>query len=745
MIDLRKIDTRQGSLNQHSMGHGNTLPYTGFPFGMNHFTLITRLDDVRFFHPEDYQTWGVRLTHQPSPWMGDFFPATFNYLQVNEEEYERLRISEASEVGLNQLSSYFRPHEARFNPHYLRYKTLRNELEHEWTVSKWGARYKVSTRKTKFRQFFTLLVDQAAQVDVDEQEGIIRYLTHQRAGSKYHKGGQYGLIKAGAHIRQFRKDALHFNEKEYFLYYFEFQDIQNTRILDLTTSYLSFNQAVENKRHEEAFFGGDFSQSLEYSQAAWRDYLQRIEVEDEDAGQVATFYHCLYRTATFPQRAYELNEEGQPIHYSFYTGKEEPGYAYTNNGYWDTFRTSYPLYTLIAPEMVNRFIQGIAAIAREDKYLPKWLSPDERGLMPGTLVDGVIADAIVKGLVDRKTAKFLLEAMIFTASHEGSHETEGREGVAEYESLGYLPSHYHESVNKTLDFTYSDFCIHQVAAYLGEDDLADKYETRARAYRNLFDLESGLMKPRDSQGKRVDSILSDRWGQHYTEGSAWQNSWFVPHNVGDLIRLHGGDQAFANRLETLINQVPTYDVTGYGYEIHEMAEMAVLDFGQLALSNQPSFHLPYLYIYAGYPHLSQMLIKHLVTACFTTGFKGFIGDEDNGSMSAWYVLSSLGLYPLTPGSGQWTLGISNWEKASVHIKEGQRLEITSLNRPNPYLQVVSQRWLDEKEYLNHFIWHADLLKVNKLEQRLGVLPSLDKVGIEYRPYSLDGYPSDGKE
>lgn len=730
---VETIDTRIGTRNQHSIGHGNTLPYLAYPFGMNHFVMQTRLGESRFFHPDDYGNYGVRLTHQPSPWMGDFCQVLYNQILLSEEEYQALINNPNSSKFYQATYSSYRPDEAEFHPHYLSYQRLRDGLTHEWVPTKWGARWRCKqSRKMEGHCLLIVTLEKDGQVVLDPSQGAIQIATRQMSGSKYHKTTQYSQLYLPKQVKQVL--TIEDDQLNYKHVLFEWVEGWTQVDLHLVTSYISFEQVNNNFQMESCLYLEEWDQAKTKVANDWNDYLSKIEIVTKDTSQRTMFYHCLYRTATFPQRAYEY-QENQPVHFSFYTGKVQPGYYYTNNGYWDTFRTNYPLYTLIVPELVNRFIEGIAHIAEEDTYLPKWLSPDERGLMPGTLVDGVIADAIVKGMVSEPVSHQLLEAMIYSANHEGNDPTEGREGVNDYLTLGYLPCEYHESVNKTLDFAYSDYCISQVAKYLGKHEIASEYNKRSLNYRNLFNPWTGLMTPKNNKGEFIESEPSYRWGQHYTEGSAWQNSLAVYHNLADLVDLHGGDQAFAMFLERLVNQDPLYHVGGYGYEIHEMTEMARVDFGQLALSNQPSFHIPYLYLYAGYPHHSHQLVKNLAKNCFHPTFDGFIGDEDNGSLSAWYVLSTIGLYPVTPASGEWTLGICLVDRAIIHHGKG-KLEINSNTKQKEYLQVVRQRMIDQEIYHHHSISHHDLLAISTIEQWLGAIPSLMPIDKELRPYSM---------
>lgn len=734
MKRVKMIDTRQGTRNQHHIGHGNTLPYTGVPFGMNHFVMQTRWEMPRFFHPDDYTALGVRLTHQPSPWMGDFCYVVMNQLGVTEEEWQKYQNSATAEQLMNLSLSSYRPNEAVFQPHYLAYQRLRDGLIHRWVIDEKGAKWQTEQTRPNERRLMTLLLPENSEMMIESN--TVKIVTRKLSGSKYQHFQEYVVLTAFCDISYLYHVELDTVAKGHTMWVFEICSTQKVIEMECCTSYISFDQ-VQINRQQSKFYELSFTKACALSEQLWENYLNKIEVSHQNTEYVSTFYHCLWRTATFPQMAYELTEQGKIVHFSPYTNQVEEGYFFTNNGYWDTFRTNYPLYSLIIPSMIPKFIQGILSVVREDKFLPKWLSPDERGLMPGTLVDAVIADAVVKKLVSKEEAEELLEAIIYTAEHEGEHPTEGREGIKDYQRLGYLPANYHESVNKTLDYAYSDFCIAQVARTLGKDKLADFYEKRSESFANLFYAPERQMRPRTKDGDWITTISSYRWGEFYTEGSAWQNSLSVFHNIGKLIELYGGDEEFCQYLNDLINQDPVYDVGGYGYEIHEMTEMAKISFGQLALSNQPSFHVPYLYSYAGYPHFSHLIIYRLLTTLFGSDVEGYIGDEDNGSLSAWYVLSSLGLYSVTPGVDQWTLGISLWHSAIIHLENGHTVEIKNMRYPYAHLNIVQSRKWHNKEWQSQMLSYDELMQGGVLQQFLGTMPSMKKIPVDERAFSLN--------
>lgn len=402
------------------------------------------------------------------------------------------------------------------------------------------------------------------------------------------------------------------------------------------------------------------------------------------------------------------------------SGTIKPGLLFTNNGFWDTFRTSFPLFALIIPDHYRQFLEGFLNSYRDTGYLPKWLAPDERGMMPGTLIDGLIADSACKDMAPELEEKFL-KAMLETATKADSKAINGRHGLSQYQELGYLSTDYHESVSHTLDYAYSDFCISTCAARLGQEELAQTYAQYAKNYQNLFDSETGYMRARDVNGNFRPDFSPYSWGRDYAECSAIQASLGVLHDISGLSQLMGGKEAFSDYLLKACQSLPLFETTGYGYEIHEMSEMATAPFGQLAISNQPSFHIPYLFRYSNYPQYTSLLIKTLRKKAFRSGWDAYPGDEDNGSLSAWYVWSALGLYPTCPGKANYDLGIPLFDHLRVYLAEKEQWLDIRTQQNHEHFHFVQDCRLDGKEVQS--IDHQDLLNAQSLDFTLSWLPN----------------------
>lgn len=709
---MMQLDTRMGTANSPQFSNGNCLPLTGVPFGMNYFAPQTAGEKGSWwFHPEDRVFQGFRLTHQPSPWMGDFSYLTFQGV-----------CGKFSEVSTFQTQGSYRPEESIFSPDYLKIKSQRYETTTELVASCYGAALKIHYGK-KDPGFFISLPGrfEVTQTKPNQLSGwLINFAGCEDPDFKIYFTFEFS--------EEFILQGKTSGDKGSLLLKFP-----ETKEVDvrLGTSFLSLEQA---DFHLATAKKDDFTTFRKNSQALWASYLDKIQLTHHETKPVQTFYQCFYRALLFPQRFYETAPDGSNYHYDTSAKMVKLGKLYTNNGFWDTYKSVYPLYSLLFPELYGEMLEGFLTSYEETGFLPKWLSPDERGLMPGTLIDAVIADAVEKNIRPDLWEK-LYEAMKKAATVQSEKENYGRRGTYDYLEYGYVPNTHHESVNHTLDYAYSDFCISQVAKKLGETKDAAFYQKQSLNYRNLFDKQTGFIRSKDKKGNFKEEFSPTYWGGDYAEGSAWQSSFAVYHDFKGLIALHGSKENFLNKLVTLCNQKPTFESGNYGFEIHEMSEMAAIEFGQLAISNQPSFHYPYLFSYAGKPEYAQPLLKSLLTETFAPDFTGFPGDEDNGSMAAWYMFSSLGFYPVTPGSGEYVIGMPLFNEAKLHLGNGKVLTITaSPNYPQQlFIKEVSR---NGKPYSPMYLTHEDLLTGGDLHFELGIVPQPKTYLDTDYPFSL---------
>ncbi|MDR2833626.1 MAG: GH92 family glycosyl hydrolase [Streptococcaceae bacterium] len=685
------IDTRHATDNHPHYSRGNALPLTGVPNGMNYFAPQT--DNAKgswWFHPEDYSYEGIRLTHQASPWVGDFSYLTF-----------LATTGEIKEQNLWQTRTTYDKNKSVYSPYYLEIQSQRYLAKTRFAPSMYGGKFRISYQEKDaglllfLGERFTL-----EQIDTFTVAGsVINYAASEDPDFTFHF-----TLSSSVGIEKLEKTHLSFG------------DVKEVE-LTLATSFINKDQLMLNLAREQKL---NFEETKQEAKQKWQELFDKVEITHSNQEEIRTFAHNYYRAFLFPMRFYELNENNEPIHYQTHTKEIKSGVYYTNNGFWDTAKTVYSFYSLVAQEKLEEMLAGFLNVYREVGYLPKWLAPDERGMMPGTLIDSVIADSLTKGIRFDLAEEFL-EAMIHSATTQSEDSRYGRKSVETYNRLGYVTLEIRENINQTLDNAYSDWSIAQVARLLGKEELAVEYEEKSTGYRQLIDKVTGLLIAKDKKGKQREDFLATRWGIDYTEGSAWQNSFNAYHDMENYIEVVGGKKRFAELLIQLSNQLPTFEIGDYGFEIHEMSEMAGLNFGQLALSNQPSFHIPYLFNLVDRPENTQLLVRQLMKNAFSSGQKGYPGDEDNGSMACWYLFSALGFYPMTPGSKEYQMGIALFDEIQVTLSNGQKLKITTHPNEKQH-QFVHMLKVNNQNYQGTKISHELLLKGVQMDYQLGVLP-----------------------
>ena len=319
--------------------------------------------------------------------------------------------------------------------------------------------------------------------------------------------------------------------------------------------------------------------------------LGKIEIEDTDIDRLRTFYSCLYRSVLFPRSFYEIDEKGNPVHYSPYNGQVRPGYMFTDTGFWDTFRCLFPLLNLVYPSMNEKMQEGLVNTYQESGFLPEWASPGHRNCMVGNNSASIVADAYMKGRRQYDIEE-LWKAVVHGANavHPDVKST-GRVGYEYYNKLGYVPCDVkiNESAARTLEYAYDDWCIYQLGKALGKPKKEiDIYAKRAMNYRHLFDKDHRLMRGKKQDGTFQSPYNPLKWGDAFTEGNAWHYTWSVFHDVEGLITLMGGREHFNNMLDSVFNLPPIYDDSYYGFPIHEIREMQIMNMGTMHMATNQS-------------------------------------------------------------------------------------------------------------------------------------------------------------
>jgi predicted alpha-1,2-mannosidase len=426
------------------------------------------------------------------------------------------------------------------------------------------------------------------------------------------------------------------------------------------------------------------------------------------------------------------------VHYSPYNGEILPGYMYTDNGFWDTFRALFPFVTLMYPDVDSKIMSGLVNAYKESGWLPEWASPGHRDCMIGSNSASLIADSYIKGIggYDIET---LYQAVVKNTKGPGPVSSVGRLGADYYNKLGYVPYNVgiNENAARTLEYAYADFCIGQIAKKLGKpQDEIDLYANRAMNYKNVFDDGRKLMRGRNLDGSFQSPFSPYKWGDAFTEGNSWHYTWSVFQDVAGLVNLMGGKDNFLAKLDSVFIVPPVFDYSYYGVVIHEIREMQIANMGNYAHGNQPIQHMIYLYNYAGEPWKTQYHVRDVMDKLYNYTPDGYCGDEDNGQTSAWYVFSALGFYPVTPGTGEYVFGSPLFNKVTLAFENGNKLVIDAHGNSKENIYIKDIR-LNKKGLDRNYIRHSELQKGGTLQFTITNVPDKKRgTSMEAYPFSM---------
>lgn len=650
---LDAVNILQGTDSTPAFSRGNTLPIAALPFGMAHWTLQSNADSSWMFHPSVRRIQGLRCTHQLSPWLDDYGHAVF------------LPFSGDTNPEPSSRASSYRPEDAKLTPYSLQLFLLRYRAHVELIPTERCCLLTATFDTIGEPKPTGLAVDvpgKTSSIQPDPAHKRILFTSTANSGGVPANFATYYVLQFSQPWDSFEiKHSEGENSRQTAVVRFHPGAAIEARI---ATSFISFEQASRNLQLELA----DHSPAVlrEAAKSAWNQHFDRIQIEGASPDQQRTFYSCLYRALLFPRTFHEPAADGKPHHFSAFNGKVMPGLMYADHGYWDVYRAWYPFLSIVFPERLGEILQSWVNAYQEGGWLPQFPAPGYRACMTGSLIDSIFADAAVKSIpgFDLATA---YEGLRKHATTKGNPDQGfGRVGIEDYLKYNYLPAdRIEQSVAETVDAAYGDFCIAQVARILGRHDDAALFLKRSENWRNLFDPSVRFLRGKNHDGSWLAPFDPFTWGSPYVEGSAWQHRWDVPHQIPELIQAMGGPAAAAEALQEMLSVPPAFNVGVYGQEIHEMSEMAAVPFGQYAHSNQPSHNLLYLFAHAGRPDLTQHWVRRTLNELYSP--HQFAGDEDTGSMAAWYILSALGFYPVCPGKPEYTLGSPLFPRATIQL------------------------------------------------------------------------------
>jgi predicted alpha-1,2-mannosidase len=732
-IDLvHYASTVQGTNSKYELSYGNTYPATSVPFAMNTWTPQTgKNGDGWKYQYFENRIRGFQQSHQCSSWVNDY--AVFSLMPVTgklvvTDEDRATTFSHKNEIA---------------QPNYYRVK-LDNDIVTEMTTTERGAHLRFTFPASGPAYLVLDGYTKMSQVTINVKERkITGWVNNCRWAPQNFKN--YFEIKFDKPFKAYgtwenKKGTINANNKtdegEGKGAYIEFApgSIVQAKV---ASSYINPEQASLNLATELGKFK-TFDDTKAASTKIWNTLFNRVLVEGGTEAQKATFYSCLYRANLFSHRFFELNKEGKPYYFSPYDGKLHDGYMYTDNGFWDTFRAQFPLNTILHPTMEGQYMQALLSAQEQCGWFPAWSFPAETGGMLGNHAISLLADAWIKGIHTFDPQK-ALKAYDHEANNKGPWGgANGRGNAKDYNANGYVP--YSEktlgATAQSLEYAYDDFCGYQLAKAVGNKQYMASFGKNMYNYKSLYDPGTRFMRAKDASGKWVEPFDPLSWGGPYTEGNAWHWQWSVFHDVQGLIGLMGGNKNFTAKIDSVFSQPSTIVPGGYGSVIHEMTEMALIKMGQYAHGNQPIQHMIYLYNYAGEPWKAQYHARQVTDKLYNATPNGYPGDEDQGQMSSWYVLSAMGIYSVCPGTDQYVIGSPVFKKVTLTLENGKKFIIQADNnsKDNVYIQSAT---LNGKPYTHNWLSHYAITNGGTLHFKMGSKPAY-KRGLAQadKPFSV---------
>ena len=727
------VSTLVGTESSFELSTGNTYPAIAMPWGMNFWVPQTgKMGDGWQYTYGAAHIRGFKQTHQPSPWINDY--GQFSVMPTTGDIV----------IDENRRASWFSHKTEVAKPYYYEVYLADYDVKAQIAPTERAAIMRFTFPETEQANIIVDAFDKGSMVSIDASHQMITGYTTRNSGGvpdnfknwfviKFDKPIERCCVALDSTITPHQTTA----QGDHALAIVTFQTRRGEQVnARVASSFISMEQAMRNLQE----LGDNNLEGIKaQGRKRWNEVLGRIEIEDTNIDHLRTFYSCLYRSVLFPRSLYEIDANGNAVHYSPYNGEVRPGFMFTDTGFWDTFRCLFPLLNLMYPSMSAKMQEGLVNAYLESGFLPEWASPGHRGCMVGNNSASIVADAFMKGIAQVRNydVEKLWEAVTHGANavHPEVQST-GRLGYEYYNELGYIPYDVNikENVARTLEYAYDDWCIYTLGKALGKSEQEiGIYGKRALNYRNVFDKETNLMRGRLKNGEFQKPFSPLKWGDAFTEGNSWHYTWSVFHDPQGLIDLMGGKPTLCQMLDSVFNVPPAFDDSYYGYTIHEIREMQIMNMGNYAHGNQPIQHMIYLYNYAGQPWKAQYWTHQVMDRLYNASPDGYCGDEDNGQTSAWYVFSALGFYPVCPGSNQYVLGAPYFSQAVLHLENGKTVRLTSQG-DGCYIQSMS---VDRKEYGKNYLEHSLLADGAEIKFVMGDKPNTERgTGNNDVPYSF---------
>ncbi|MEU8759963.1 GH92 family glycosyl hydrolase [Streptomyces sp. NPDC048659] len=742
--------TTRGTNSSGAFSRGNTFPATAVPHGFNFWTPVTNSASQSWLYEYARSNNADNLpvlqalsaSHEPSPWMGD------------RQTFQLMPSAAAGPPPADRTARAlpFRHENETARPHYYGV-TFENGLKAEIAPTDHAAAMRFTYPGADATVLFDNVTDQGG-LTLDPATSSFTGFSDVKSGLSTGAGRMfvYGVFDApvtgsGKPSEQGVKGHFRFDA-----------GADRTVGLRIATSLISVEQAKANLA-DEIPAGTGFDTVRERAQRAWDQVLGRVTVEGASHDQLVTLYSSLYRLYLYPNSGYEKVGSGYKYAspFSAPTGPDTPtrtgakivdGKAYVNNGFWDTYRTTWPAYSFLTPRKAGELVDGFVQQYKDGGWISRWSSPGYADLMTGTSSDVAFADAYVKGVdFDAKAA---YEAALKNATVVAPSRGVGRKGMETSPFTGYASTETHEGLSWSLEGYLNDYGIATMGRALYEKTGEKRYREeseyfldRARHYVSLFDAKAGFFQGRDAKGAwRLPSESYDPrvWGYDYTETNGWGYAFTAPQDSRGLANLYGGRAGLAKKLDAYFSTPETAspDLAGsYGSVIHEMTEARDVRMGMYGHSNQVAHHVPYMYDAAGQPWKTAEKVREVLARLYTGSEigQGYHGDEDNGEQSAWFLFSALGFYPLVMGGGEYAIGSPLFTKATVRMDNGRTLVVEAPRNSarNIYVQGVK---LNGKRWTSTALPHDLLAKGGVLRFDMGAKPSAWGTGGSAAPVSI---------
>ena len=726
------VNPLTGTLSKFELSTGNNYPVIALPWGMNFWTPQTGKngDGWQYTYTAD-KIRGFKQTHQPSPWMNDY--GMFSLMPITGEAV----------FDEEKRASWF-SHKAEIaKPYYYRVYLADYDITTEIAPTERAAMFRFTFPQEEMSYVVLDAYDRDSYVQIQPEKNRIVGYTTRNSGGVTKDFKSWFIIDFGS--RSFDYTSVT-DSKEIFTDRKELKDNHTGAIVGFRTghrdvitarvasSFISLEQAERNLNE---LGKKSFDEIASDGRKIWNDVLGRIQVEGGSEEQMRTFYSCLWRSLHFPRRFYEIDDKGNPIHYSPYNGQILPGYLFADTGVWDTFRCLFPFLNLVYPSMNEQMQAGLVNAYLESGYLPEWSSPGHRDCMIGQNSASVVADAYIKGIRVPNQDK-LWDAVTYGAHHHLDRSASGRVGHDYYDRLGYVPCNVGigQNVARTLEYAYNDWSIYILGKAMGksEAELAP-YKKAALNYANVYNPARKLMCGREEQGAFNADFVPENWSGEFCEGNSWHWSFCVFHDPAGLSKLMGGRDEMTEMMDSVF-VLPSYLGLRSRGMIHEMREMQVMDMGQYAHGNQPIQHMVYLYNWTGQPWKAQYWTREIMDKLYNPNADAYCGDEDNGQTSAWYVFSAMGFYPVCPGTKQYAMGSPLFQKILVKLENGKTIQIEAPDN-NKQTRYVNDVKVNGKSVSRTWLEHDELTKGATIKFQMSSKPN-KKRGTDEKdaPYSF---------